>query len=834
MSLKALSLLISALINSFLGIYVLWKNPKRIQNRVFSILIFNLVLWTLSNFVIALSTDPEKINIVGKFAYAIGTLIDPNFIAFSVVFPNKNEKMIKTVLPVVYPLGVLIVALCFTSLIQRGVISHQDSFRPFFGPLYFLFPIFIIGCICFGILHLFSNWKNAQTQFERIQLKVVFMGISISAGIAIIVNVILPSFGFARLVFLGPSLIVIFVSFILYAIIKYRLFDISVLIKKTTVYALLTTFITTIYHLRIFFVAKARRGVIEYPPIIPAFVVALIIAFAFLPLKERLQQMVDKTFFKKRYDYQKILRETAEELTQVLNLSRLLNLILERIVQSMGIKKASIWLLRNNKYEREAQVGFTSTRSLNLMEGSEPLIQWLKRTRDVVIKEELARSRPTSEILQIDRILEKVEADIAIPIFREKEVTGIIFLSNKESGDIFNQEDINLLLTLASQAGVAIENASLYTQVEEAKVYQESILQNLTGGVIAIDKEGMIKLINDKALQFLGLSREEVLQKNYEEVMREPFLRLLRDTLEKGRGYSNWEVYYSVREVSSLPLGLSTAPLRDSEGKISGAIMVMVDLSDIKRLQQELYQAEKLSTVGSLAAGMAHEIKNPLVAIRTFIQLFQEARGDLNEYKEFSKTALEQVERINKIIQDLLSFSQPTEITFSPCKVNLLVDDVVNLVMPKIREKDIKVEKKYDLEMPIVMLDADRIKQVLLNLILNGIEAMGEKGVLTLGTRFERGGDSHTEDYVQIWVRDTGEGIKPEDMSRIFDPFFSRKKGGSGLGLSVVQRIVYDHRGKIDVESEPGKGSCFKIILPARRARSGDLRKEGKLKWRLY
>jgi PAS domain S-box-containing protein len=400
---------------------------------------------------------------------------------------------------------------------------------------------------------------------------------------------------------------------------------------------------------------------------------------------------------------------------------------------------------------------------------------------------------------------------------REKELTGIIFLGNKQSGDIFTQEDIDLFLTLTNQASVAIDNAKLYTRMEDAKIYQENILRNLAGGVITIDERGKIVIFNEKAQELTGFSSDAV-GKLFKQVVKDPIRKLIEDTLNRDWGYAQQKVDYIKAESVSVPLAVSTTPLKDAAGKISGAVVVLVDLTEIKRLEQELYRAEKLASLGTLAAGMAHEIKNPLVSIKTFLDLLPDKFSDREFREKFSKVAAGEVRRINHIVEQLLDFAHPRPANYQPISIHEVIDGTLTFLSAQLGKKSIKVVKNYARDALQIYADEDKMKQVFLNLFLNGIESMDGGGALTVNTAFRKDGRVFGENELIVEIRDTGEGILPDVLPGIFDPFFSTKKTGTGLGLAMVHRIIIDHGGTVGVkETKVGKGTCFSLNLPVRR-----------------
>ena len=813
-------LLLSVLVNLALGTYVLWHSPRRLQNRVFSLFIFNLVLWSFVNFLIAISDSITLVAVLGKFAYAVGSMIPATFATFVYVFPKLNKNISKKPLYIIYSVCSVLLILSFTSFVQKGVTITEEGFRPVLGPLHPLFSAYEVTGMYYGLWLLYRKWRLSANKYEQLQIKFTFLGILISSVIALVSNALLPLLGISELVSIGPTLTVVIIGFTAYTIVRYRLFDITLAIKKTALYTLLTASLTVSYLVCIFLVEKVLKGIVKYQTFFPALLSAIFIAFIFLPLREKIQGLVDKIFYKKKYNYQAILKSTGEKLTKVVSLPKLLRFLLESITNCMGIKKASIWLSEGNSLVMESNIGVGTPSDEVKISKNNSLGRWLRDNKDVLIQEELDRMKPTKELTSIKDFLQKMEAEIAVPIVKEDELEGVIFLGEKFMGDIFNQNDIDLLLAIANQAAVAIENARLFTKVEEAKVYQENILKNLASGVIVTGREGKIHIFNEKAEEITGLSVLKVVGKNYKNVMPDVLSRFIIDAEKFKKIYSSHEIQYTRNRNHTIPLGIGTAIMKDKHGKVNGVILVLADLTEIKTLEQHLYRAEKLATVGTLAAGMAHEIKNPLVAINTFLQLLPEKYEDPEFRREFSQLAGEEVKRINDLIHRLLNFAQPKPLYFSLGHIHSCIDDSLKFLSRKMDNHNITIVKRYSPKVPESLIDKTRLDEIFLNLFLNSIEAMNKGGTLYITTSYhpennfkgdEKGSNNGS---IQINIRDTGEGIPPESLSRIFDPFYSTKENGTGLGLAIVYRAINDHGGKIEVKSRTGKGTNFLISLP--------------------
>ncbi|NOZ64555.1 MAG: GAF domain-containing protein, partial [Caldiserica bacterium] len=612
-----------------------------------------------------------------------------------------------------------------------------------------------------------------------------------------------------------------------YAIVRYRLFDITVALKRTLLYTLLTGLSTSAYMIAILLTERFLRGLTGYQSFIPIFLVSVFLAFTFLPIREKLQNFVDKVFFKRRYNYTKILRETAEELAKELNLGTLLKFIMENVSDAMGIEQASIWLKRGRFFYPLIHRNLSSKR-LRPFPDNSSIIKWLKRKRDVVIREELEKMRPTYLMKEMDKQLERVGAEIAVPIVREKEITGMIFLSNKKSGDIFTQEDIDLLLTIASQAGTALENALLYDEAQNARIFQENILANMVSGVIGIEKKGEIRIFNERAGKFLHLNPAKVVGRDFRKIIGGEIRWVIDQVYLNRKTISRWEVKTPEESAVELDnkyiLGVTGVPLIDKNKEFTGVLVVMVDLTEIRMLESKLRHSERLAAVGKLAATLAHEVKNPLASILTFTQLVKEGNRDPEVYTDFAAVAYEEAQRINNLLQELLDISRPEKLVLEESDINDLVRETIRFLKPEAEKRNVALIEKLDERIPAFSMDKNRLKQVIINLGMNALEAMEKGGSLSFATSYELIDEGFGK--CVLLVKDTGRGISEEEIPYIFDIFYTTKKGGTGLGLALVKKIVETHGGSIEVSSTVEKGTEFRIVLPLRVKSAPELMEE--------
>ena len=359
-----------------------------------------------------------------------------------------------------------------------------------------------------------------------------------------------------------------------------------------------------------------------------------------------------------------------------------------------------------------------------------------------------------------------------------------------------------------------------------AQLDYESFLVGLPDAVVGVDGALRIVLWNPAAEALTGRSARRVHGRTIKEVFPpdSSLARHLTETVRSGESRSETEALIPGVDGRPVPVSIVTAPMAGKAGGAEGAVAVLRDLSRIRQLEEEVRRGETLAAVGRMAVGLAHEIRNPLGAIRGAVQLLRKELGDEARWAEYTDVLLSEVERVNRIIGTLLDLGRPVELRPAPLNLHLLLERVALLSEEMARERGVSIVKRYDPSLPPILADEDRLLQVFHNLVRNAIEAMPGGGRLTLITRLslnplfakvDLGTGMRT--MVEVAVADEGDGIPDVIRGKIFDPFFTTKAKGLGLGLALCHRIVEEHKGAIRVESAPGRGTTVSCFLPVAR-----------------
>lgn len=349
---------------------------------------------------------------------------------------------------------------------------------------------------------------------------------------------------------------------------------------------------------------------------------------------------------------------------------------------------------------------------------------------------------------------------------------------------------------------------SARTTLTRVKAFSDNVVENMPIGLLAIDEYGKIVSFNHTAELVLKLISREVLGKKAGEILPREIEALIAQLKAKKKVIEK-EIDCPLKDGKSIPMDVSVSLLEGDNGTFLGHIILFRDLTEIQELKREIERSQRLASLGKLAAGIAHEIRNPLSSIKGFATFFNERFKDMPEYQSTAKIMIQEVDRLNRVITQLLEFARPLEVIKKPASIRPLMQLSLKIIEREAQSKNIRITTKFSPEINEVHIDQDRFNQVLLNLYLNAVEAMEDGGVLSVA--LSREDDTQK---VRITVSDTGAGIKKEDMVHIFDPYFTTKQSGTGLGLAIVHKIIESHKGEVKIESEFGKGTTVTITLP--------------------
>ena len=793
-----------------------------------------MALWSLAVLAVILSETAAQADFRVRVTFIISTFLLVTFYQFVCYFPKGNFNGFRSLLAFFYASAFLFSA---ASLLPgddyiRGIIMPGDEAsngvvmpQVEYGPVFNAFSLVMLICFIALQVNLIRKIRRS-TGIELRQLQHVLLGICGTTLLATITNVYAPALGVTTMEAYGPVFIVILVASFSYAMVRYQLLDIWVIISRTAVYVVATAFVVGTFFASItivrwtFLRLPFDRNLLPDAELVSTVMSAVIVAFVLAPLNERMQLIANRTILKRRYDVNQMLARVSKIAAEHVKLEDLLESVCEEITSTIGAESARVMLCD----ESDPQVLVVEYSTIENEENihdtrATALVNYVRSRNEPVVAGERARHTSSPAAMEIVNVFRDLNAEMCVPLRTSSHLAGVLLLGPKYSKDIYSTEDVTAFTSMASPLATAIVNAQLYRRLEEANLHRERILRNMRGGVIATDTEGRITTLNQGAIEILGHFELGA----HMDVLPMEITRVLRKTLEDERGVRDFETQIFNPREESIPVVTSSAPLHSRDGVLTGAMVMIYDLSQVKRLEQHVKRADRLSSIGTLAAGMAHEIKNPLVSIKTFSQLLPKRFEDEEFRTGFAEIVPVEVDRIDSIVSRLLDFARPKKADFAPNDLCAIIADVFALVDNQMNANEIDVETSFPGPAVTIYGDEQQLHQVFLNLVLNAVDAMEHSAEKKLSVSVEYG-RTHLRpkgqtplleaECVVVSFADTGVGLAEDAVERIFTPFFTTKDTGTGLGLAVVHGIITEHGGQIDVHSEPHHGTTFVITLP--------------------
>ena len=619
------------------------------------------------------------------------------------------------------------------------------------------------------------------------------------------------------------------------AIVRYRLRDVEVIIKRGLAY---TAFLAA--SAALYFALRKLTGFVfandaDRHNWIIALLATLVIVLLARPVKDAVQNALDRAFYRDRYDYRRALVAFARDLNSDLDLIRLSQRLVARIVETLVVDRMALMLApgdndRAGDFVSIGDYGFAHP--VPRLSRLSSMMTRLDAGHTIALDDPMAGARFQAEEVEFWR---DAGTYYFVPCVFEGRTIAVLALGRKETDEPFNSEDFGLLTAVAGQVATAIENGRLYRQLHlkaeelgRMREFNDNILESLDDGLVVFDSDERVVRWNRALECFYGVAREAAIGRRLGDIFDQPFVEALRAARsDHPYGATLYRVPLSSRETETprLLVNATEVPLQNSSGEdeaVVGTLLLIEDITDHVRLEEQLQISEKMASIGLLAAGVAHEVNTPLTGISSFTQMLLDG-ADPNDPKTVLLEKIErQTFRAAKIVNGLLNLSRPGSASRERVDVDLnsVVMDVFSLLEHQFEVGSIKVRRELAPEPATVLGIEHQLQQVFLNLFLNARDAMPRGGWLSVSTRVEA-------DSVVAEIADTGSGIPSEQIARIYDPFFTTKSigRGTGLGLSITYGIVREHDGTIHCDSAVGQGTRFTLALPlapaeSRRARA--------------
>ncbi|MBL8234465.1 MAG: PAS domain S-box protein [Bryobacterales bacterium] len=618
-----------------------------------------------------------------------------------------------------------------------------------------------------------------------------------------------------------------------YAIIRYRLMDVDIIFQQGYAYTLATLAVIGFFYVAILSYSN-------YLEITPSALVVMILTatFIFHPIRNWIQEQLDRYFYKDRYDYRRTLIEFGRDLSAETDLQHLLNTVIDRLHRTLSVPHVACFLAQegDDRFHMAASSRTPDNLTRDRLDLSflastskEPYL-FFERTRNAL--DVVSQEWPSSVRLTI--------ADLDLTYYIPCTVRGrriaYLGLSRTEKGDFLSSEDLDLLMSLAGYLAIAVENARLYQSLERKmqdferlKEFSENIVESINVGILAADLEDRVESWNSQIEKLTGIPREAAVGRRLQDLLPADLCERL-DTVRAETGVHN--IYKYPLRAAAHPVNghlngsangngnghkagaesmvnLAVAPLVSKDGAQIGRLVIFDDITERSQLERQLVQADKLSSIGLLAAGVAHEVNTPLAVISSYAQMLaKQVSGDDTKAKLLDKIA-KQTFRASEIVNSLLNFSRTSATDYDEVDLNKVLRETAGLIDHQFKKARIEVVFELAEALGPIRGNGGKLQQVFLNLLLNARDALDNGGTIRIRTYADG-------ELARVAISDNGQGIAPDHLEKIYDPFFTTNgaKKGTGLGLAVTYGIVKEHGGHIEVESRLGEGTRFLLDFP--------------------
>ena len=605
-----------------------------------------------------------------------------------------------------------------------------------------------------------------------------------------------------------------------YAIFRYRLMDVDLISKRVVVYTLAVTAVVGMYFAMVAGIATLVQMRQPNTGRIGLIMAVVVTALLFDPVRKWIQNRIDQFFYRTVYDYRRTLIEFGRELGSETDLNALLSSVLDRLSRTLSVDRIAIFLRADEEVEQ-----FVLSKSVGMSPMGKLDLSFLSEARPDPAEHmflENTHQVPRESAGSQDAIA-RLDLNYYIPCRAQQKTVAVLGLGKTTKGDFLSSEDIELLETLGGYLGIAIQNGRLYASLqqkvaeyERLKDFNENIVESINVGVMALDMEDRIESWNAQMEVMYALPRWQALTQPVRTVFPPEFAEEFY-RVRQNAGINNlYKFRLKTPAGETRTVNVAIAPLVTRKFQVIGRLVIMDDITERVELEGQLSQADKLSSIGLLAAGVAHEVNTPLAVISSYTQMLaKQLQGDPQKSGLLEKIT-RQTFRASEIVNNLLNFSRTSGTEFADVDVNKVITDTLALLEHQFKTAKIQVRSELTPGISTIQGNPGRLQQVFLNLFLNAKDAMAGGGTLNVATS--------NGDMVSVRVTDSGSGIAPENVHRIYDPFFTTKTApkegqsrGTGLGLAVTYGIIQEHAGKIRVESKPGSGTTFALDFPLTR-----------------
>ena len=804
--------LLVGIFSFLLAVFVYLKAHREAKSETFILINVTTGLWALTLFIFH-SYFNQPVIFWLRLSQLIAIFIPVTFIQFVFVLLGPLSKY-KRQLLFFYSAALVLGSFNFTKLsiasIKYNPILGYYHVLP--GPIYRVFTMVFVGMIIYGYF-LMSKALKQSSGFQRNEIHYYLAGsilgfIGGATTFLPLYNISIPP--------LGIFLILVEGIIFAYAILKHRIMDIRTIVSKGLIYSIVTILVFVLF----LFVGVKISTYYQFAAAFDFKLLLYILGFCFflvlvvIPLPGKLERLIEKLIFKRTSASYSELKKGGQKLLTILDSKTLSKFFLQTVVQATGASWGTLWLRdeKKNSYQLITKIGNRKDKLLLgedfLLNENVVFVKLMERERRLLIREEifpLLRNINNS----IEDKLKLSDFSLVIPLFFENSIKECLFLGEKKSGDLFSPYELQTLTLFSDQAAIAFTNAQLFQQIRKMKEYNESIVNNLDSGLIVINGKGEITTFNRKVQEMVALSWNKALGRT-PEILPSPLNEIILRCWRTKESTSIPELTLKIKQNKTLTVSLNTS-LINEEQEDTGIIVVLIDLTEVKKLEEKIRHTEKMASIGSMVSQLAHEIKNPLSSIKVFTELLPERFQDEEFRKSFFSLVSQEITKIDDLITQIFNLGKVDVTRRETVSIQKIIEDALSSLNAQLEKQNIKIKADH-YETFSLQVDPQSLNKVFTNIFLNSIQAMPQGGNISISTCREKDKNKR-KTFLKIDITDEGGGIPENYLHRIFDPFFTTKPQGTGLGLYSCYQTIQNHQGEIRVKNT-NLGANFIILLP--------------------
>ncbi len=808
---------IAALVcNLLLGLAVFTVNPRRPTNRSFLLLTAVICTWLGLMATALLARAPERIVWLIRVLSAVGAFWPATFglLRLSILHHRERWRDHFRRAWIWFLAAGITFLFCFSPffLTQVRMIGPKaDMPAPVYGwhglSALIFFGYLAITFLTSAVQLVRDQYSQRVIGVQRVELQFLLLGYSAVILSFFLSRALMEFTRSEQLNHYAPLRVVAFTIIIAYGITSRGILNVRSALRLGLSYLLLAVYAGGVFAAVWYLLQRVFDSLAIHSDFAQALCSGVAMAMLVNSAGTPLRRVAKKILPTAGVDFEKTVGDIAHIVQSVAIFSELIEQFSTVLRRAVGTPKVAVYLVGPNGFYEQGPEG---SRGEPLAHDDIVLTELHARHQDVATEDLHRRAPGTARDALLNR-LETLGVDLIVPIRYRDRLSGLLMLAPRLSGRVYGLAGRATLRLIAEQLGVAVANAHLYTEARQSQAYNQFLVEHLSCGVIATNPAGELTVVNPEARRLLHLDENAPPS----EIELEPNIaRLIPPTLQGDTHAHDEEIILRAGARDQAHVRISCLPFASERDQLLGAVLVINDHTALEHLQRQVRQADRLASIGTLASGMAHEIKNPLTALKTFTQLLPKRYNDAEFRDDFSGLAGSEIARIERIVNQLLAFARPAPLMIEQVSLHDVIAGAMRLVGPQASRLQVEVRKSLRADTDLIAADKDRLQQVLLNLLLNALQASGPGGWVELSTELELG-LVEREPLVRLDVRDNGSGIPADMLPHIFDPFFTTKSEGTGLGLSVSYNIIAEHKGRLEVHSEAGSGTCFSVYLPA-------------------